>query len=258
MAMDRLLDLTGKTAIVLGAVGNLGQQIAGALYEHGANVAVNYYHNEEDKAAALLNRLDAGGERSLAAFCDVGQETSVKAFVDQVGEAFQRVDILVNLVHNPEFVPKNVADMEWSDWNNHLVAQKGHFLICKYVLPYMRAQQYGRIIYISGGLAVRHMGGSSAFAAVKSGLTAFSKTLAIEEGPNHITVNIVAPGKITSLDSDGAFSWSDKEAELLEKTPLRRFATQEDVANAVLYFASPIADAMTGQTLYVACGELMY
>lgn len=256
--MDRLLDLTGKTAIVLGAVGNLGTYIAQVLYAHGANIVANYYKNEEEKAAAFLKELDPGAERSLATFCDINDELSVKEFVDNAKEKFGTVDIMVNLVHNPEFVPKNVGEMDWKDWNSHLVAQKGHFLICKYVVPIMREQKYGRIIYISGGLAVRHMGGSSAFAAVKSGLTAFSKTLAIEEGVNNITVNIVAPGKITSLDTDGAFSWSDKEKEILEKTPLRRFATQEDVANAVLYFASPIADAMTGQTLYVACGELMF
>lgn len=256
--MDQLLDLTGRTAIVMGAVGNLGQQIARVLYKHGANIVASYYKGEKEKAEAFLAELDPQGNRGRIAFCDISEEDSVKAFVDNAKAEFKTVDIMVNLVHNPEFVPKNVADQEWSEWTNHLVAQKGHFLICKYVLPLMRAQQYGRIIYISGGLAVRHMGGSAPFAAVKSGLTAFSKTLAIEEGPNNITVNIVAPGKITSLDSDGAFSWSDKEAELLEKTPLRRFATQEDVANAVLYFAAPISAAMTGQTLYVACGELMY
>ncbi len=255
--MDNLLDLHGRTAIVMGAVGNLGTYIAQTLFDHGANIVFNYYKNEEEKAAALIAQLDPGGEKCLARFCDINDEESVKDFVAAAVEKFGTVDIMVNLVHNPEFTPKFVAETEWADWRNHLIAQKGHFLICKYVLPVMRAQKYGRIIYISGGLAVRHMGGSAAFASVKSGLTAFSKTMAIEEGPNNITVNIVAPGKITSLATDGAFSWSDKEAELLERTPLRRFATQQDVANAVLYFASPIADAMTGQTLYVACGEIM-
>lgn len=255
--MEKLLDLTNRTAIVLGGVGNLGTYIAKVLYEHGANIVINYYVNEEGKAADLLAELDPDGKRSMALFCDINDEDSVRAFVEETAKKFGTVDIMVNLVHNPEFVPKHVGETDWSDWRQHLIAQKGHYLICKHVLPYMRKQQYGRIIYISGGLAVRHMGGSAAFAAVKSGLTAFSKTMAIEEGPNNITVNIVAPGKITSLSTDGAFSWSDKEAELLEKTPLRRFASQEDVANTVLYFAAPISAAMTGQTLYVACGEIM-
>ena len=255
--MDELLNLKGKTAIVLGAVGNLGTYIAKKLFLHGANIIFNYYKNEETKAAELAAAIDSTGSRVLGQFCDINDEGSVKEFVDKALEKFGSVDIMVNLVHNPDFTPTNVAEMEWKDWNNHLVAQKGHFLICKYVVPIMREQKFGRIIYISGGLAVRHMGGSAAFAAVKSGLTAFSKTLAIEEGPNNITVNVVAPGKVTSLHSDGAFSWSDMEADLLEKTPLRRFATQDDVANTVLYFASPIASSMTGQTLYVTCGEIM-
>lgn len=254
---ERLLDLSGKVALVLGAVGNLGTSITQSLMDHGASVAINYYKGEQEKADRLLERLDPGKSRMLSLFCDVNEEESVRDFMQAVKDRFGRVDILVNLVHNPEFVPKKVTDMDWADWRNHLIAQKGHFLLCKYAVPIMREHLYGRIIYISGGLAVRHMGGSAAFAAVKSGLTAFSKTLAIEEGPNNITVNIVAPGKITSLETDGEFSWNDKEQELLERTPLRRFATQEDVADAVLYFASPLADAMTGQTLYVACGEIM-
>ena len=255
--MDELLNLQGRCAIVLGAVGNLGASIAKTLHAHGANIVFNYYKNEEEKAAALSAALDPSGERVLSGFCDITDEDSVEALVRAAEEHFGRIDIMVNLVHNPEFTPKNVADMEWKDWNQHLIAQKGHFLICKHVLPIMRRQHFGRIIYISGGLAVRHMGGSSAFAAVKSGMHGFCKTLAIEEGPNNITVNIVAPGKITSLNTDGAFSWNDKEAELLQKTPLRRFATQQDVADTVLYFAAPIANSMTGQTLYVACGEIM-
>lgn len=255
--MDELLNLRGKTAIVLGAVGNLGTYIAKKLFLYGANIVFNYYKNEETKAAELAAVLDSTGRGALGQFCDINDEGSVKEFVDKALGQFGSIDIMVNLVHNPDFIPTNVAEMEWNDWSDHLIAQKGHFLICKYVVPIMREQKFGRIIYISGGLAVRHIGGSAAFAAVKSGLTAFSKTLAIEEGPNNITVNVVAPGKITSLNSTGAFSWSDIETDLLEKTPLRRFATQDDVANTVLYFASPISSSMTGQTLYVTCGEIM-
>ena len=251
------LDLSGRTALVFGGVGNLGVRIASKLREHDANVAISYYNGEENKAASYVKELDSDGEKAFTAFCDISDESSVEGFVRSSKDRFRTIDIVVNLIHEPAFTPTEVVDMVWDDWKSDLIAQKGHFLICKQVLPIMREQKFGRIIYISAGLAVRHMGGSAAFACVKSGLSTFSKTLAIEEGRNNITVNIVAPGRITTLDTDGSFSWDEAEKELLKRTPLGRFATQDDVANAVLYFASPLADAMTGQTLYVACGEIM-
>lgn len=256
--MKNLLDLSGRSAVIFGGTGNLGSFITKKLYENGAKVAVSYYFDREAEIAQKqLAALDPTGENVFAGYADIADRDSVEAFVADVCRKFSTIDIMVNTVHNPAFTPKDVYDMEWSDWKTDLDAQKGHFNACKSVLPAMREQQYGRIIYISGGLAVRHMASSAAFACVKGGMTAFNRTLAIEEGRNNITVNIVAPGKITSLDTDGAFAWDDAEAELLKQTPLGRFATQEEVANTVLYFASPLADAMTGQILYVACGELM-
>jgi len=256
--MTDLLDLSGRTALIFGGTGNLGSFIAKKLYENGAKTAVSYYFDhEEDLAKKQLTALDPAGEKTLSSYVDLADQASVTGFVKKARDTFVTVDIVVNTVHNPAFTPKDVYDMEWSDWKTDLTAQKGHFNVCKSVLPAMREQRFGRIIYISGGLAVRHMASSSAFACVKSGMHAFNRTLAIEEGRNNITVNIVAPGKITSLDTDGAFAWDEAEAELLRRTPLGRFATQEDVANTVLYFASPLANAMTGQILYVACGELM-
>lgn len=253
-----LLDISGRTAVVFGGTGNLGTFITRRLYEYGANVAVSYFFDHEAEIAEeQLKALDPDGNQTMSGQVDIADARSVTRFYRRVSDKFKTIDIMVNTVHNPAFTPRDVYDMEWKDWENDLAAQKGHFNACKYILPYMRSQQYGRIIYISGGLAVRYMASASAFSTVKSGLSAFSRTLAIEEGKNNITVNIVAPGKITSLDTDGAFSWDDAEKEILKQTPLGRFATQEDVANAVLYFASPLADAMTGQIQYVACGELM-
>lgn len=255
--MEKLLDLNGRTAIVFGGLGNLGTYITQKFYDYGANVVISYYKNEEEKARKRVDELDSTRERVLALFCDVADEKSVETLIQKTEEKFETIDIVVNLIHNPEFVPKNVADMDWSDWQNHLIAQKGQFLICKHVLPSMRKNKYGRIVFISGGLAVRYMNGCSAFSTIKSGLHAFCKTLAKEEGKNNITVNIVAPGRITALDTDGEVSWDEVSEEILKNTPLNHFATPEDVANTVLYFSSPIADSMTGQTLYVACGELM-
>jgi 3-oxoacyl-[acyl-carrier protein] reductase len=101
--------------------------------------------------------------------------------------------------------------------------------------------------------------GFSAYSAVKAGLNAFSKTLALEEGASGITVNIVAPGKVASAtdQSPASAAWAEAEAHQLAASPLGRHATAEDVADAVLFFASAAAVGLTGQTLFVAGGEIM-
>lgn len=125
----------------------------------------------------------------------------------------------------------------------------------------MRRQQYGRIVYVSAGLSKRLFAGCSAYSTIKAGLNAFSKTLAVEEGKHGITVNIVAPGKVVPLDgraaTDNPEDWEDMNRQCLDNSPLGCPATSADVAQAVLFFASPQASGITGQTLFVAGGEIM-
>ena len=144
--------------------------------------------------------------------------------------------------------------MEWEDWQCHLEAMKVHFNICKALCPVMKRQQYGRIIYISGGLAYRFYKGCAAYSAAKAGLNAFSKTLAAEVGKDHITVNIVAPGKVVQTDTAGTDRFQEDQ---VSKCPLGRFTTPADIAGAIEYFASPAAENVTGQTIYVSGGEIM-
>jgi 3-oxoacyl-[acyl-carrier protein] reductase len=168
--------------------------------------------------------------------------------------------VLVNTVHG-QFTPKPIAEMSWTDWSVHLDALKAQFLVCQAVLPSMREQRYGRIIYISAGLSKRLFRGCSAYSTVKAGLNAFCKTLAIEEGRYGITVNIVAPGKVVPDDgrepTDNPEDWEALNRQSMSKAPLGREATANDVADAVVYFASRQAGGITGQTLFVAGGEIM-
>jgi 3-oxoacyl-[acyl-carrier protein] reductase len=167
---------------------------------------------------------------------------------------------MVNTVHG-QFEPKGVAEMTWSDWKPHLLGLKAHFLLCKAVLPSMHSHHYGRIVYVSAGLSRRLFAGCSGYSTVKAGLNVFCKTLAIEEGKHGITVNIVAPGKVVPLDgreaTDNPDDWEEMNRQCLDSSPLGCPATSADVAQAVLFFASPQASGITGQTLFVAGGEIM-
>lgn len=247
--------LKGRTAVVFGGSGKLGGYISSALYEQGANVAVHYFNNSK-KANELVEKTDITGECMMTVPGNITEESSLKALVDKVKHRFGSLDIAVNTVHAP-FDPKYVRDMKENDWKLHLDAMMGHFNICKSVLPVMRKQNYGRIIFVSAALAVRYAGGCSAYTTVKRGLNGFCRTLALEEGKNNIMVNIVAPGGIMDSVSEEGQEWDEMTDRLLANCALGRFATSKEVANTVVYFSSPLADGITGQTIYVSGGEIM-
>jgi 3-oxoacyl-[acyl-carrier protein] reductase len=250
--------LRDKTAVVFGASAYVGAGIAAALGRAGANVVVHYRGNQA-AAVAVVEDIERSGARAVPLRADMTEEDSIRELYAAAVDRFGSVDCMVNSAHGP-FEPQFVADQSWdTDWRVHLDALKGHVLACKAVLPIMRGQGSGRIVFISGGLSHRLFEGFSAFSTVKAGLNAFSRTLAIEEGRHGITVNIVAPGKVaaevpTAINSE---AWDDIERRQRVAAPLGRYASVEDVADAVLYFLSPGAAGITGQTLYVAAGEVM-
>jgi 3-oxoacyl-[acyl-carrier protein] reductase len=251
--------LQNQVAVVCGASGRVGSTIARRLAASGAAVAIQYRSHAE-KADRLAQEIIQAGGKAHTFQADVTDEASVVNLFQQVTRWLGGVHILVNAVHG-QFDPKNVAEMSWEDWAVHLDALKGHFLLCKAVLPYLREKHYGRIVFISGGLSRRYFKGCSAYTTVKAGLNGFCKTLALEEGTNGITVNIVAPGKVVlggnEPSTDHPEAWENLNRQSMSNAPLGRDATAEDVASAVLYFVSPQAVCITGQTLFVTGGEIM-
>lgn len=243
----------GQVTIIFGATGSVGAGVCRALARAGHTVVVHYFHNQA-KAERLVAELLAENAQAMAARADVRDLEQAKALVERVYAAYGAVHGAVNFIHRDDYQPREVAEMEWSDWDCHLEAMQAHFNICKAVLPVMRRQRYGRIVYISGGLAYRFYKGCAAYSAAKAGLNAFSKTLAAEVGKDHITVNIVAPGKV--VEADGADTNCFQE-DSVRKCPLGRFTTPADIAGAVAFFTSPAAEQITGQTIYVSGGEIM-
>lgn len=249
--------LVGSTTIVYGASAYVGSGIALALSREGANVVVHYRRNSS-AAEALVAQIEQSGGKAVALGADVVDEGEVGELLSRTIDHFGSVDCVVNSAHGP-FEPSLVVDQTWEDWRVHLDALKGHIVICKTAVPIMRRQGGGRIVFISGGLASRLFEGFSAFSTVKAGLNAFSKTLALEEGKHQITVNIVAPGKVGAEvpAAVNSAAWDEIEGRQRTAAPLGRYATVEDVSEAVVYFLSPGASGITGQTLFVASGEVM-
>ena len=242
-----------QITIVFGATGNVGAGVCRELAKAGHTVIVHYFHNQA-KAQRLVEEIEALGGTARAIQADVREEEQVQALVEQVADEYGAVHTAVNFIHRDDYQPKEVADMEWEDWQCHLEAMRVHFNVCKALLPVMKRQQYGRIVYISGGLAYRFFKGCAAYSAAKAGMNAFSKTLASEVGKDHITVNIVAPGKVVCGEERGEARFQEDH---VSNCPLGRFTSPSDIAGAILFFASPAAENVTGQTIYVSGGEIM-
>jgi len=248
-----------RVALICGGSGRIGAYTARVLAGEGYFALVHYQKSKE-KAERIVEEIRSTGGLARAVQADLSDEKDVARLIEEIKRQDGRLDVLVNAVH-AQFTPVPVAEMSWEDWTEHLNALKSHFLVCRMCLSLMRAQHYGRIIYISGGLARRFFAGCSAYSTIKAGLNAFSKTLAVEEGKNGITVNIVAPGKVDMDDdrpsTDNPQDWELANRASMANSPLGRHANLADVAAAVVYFASEVAGGVTGQTIYTAGGEIM-
>ena len=247
--------LEGKNAVIFGGSGKLGMAIAQEYARQGANVAVHYFSNGR-KADALAEDIRARGQKAIAFGADTTDADDLAAGMQKAAEALGGVDIMVNAVHGP-FEPSGVYDSQPEEWQVHLTGLQSHYLTVKAVLPFMRRQGFGRIIYISAALAVRYEEGCSMYTAVKSGLNGFCRTLAKEEGKHNILVNIICPGGIRDAETQSGGDWDEFSRKFLERCALGRFATTQEVANTAVYFASPLAEGITGQTIYVSGGEIM-
>lgn len=252
---ERMRLLAGRSAIIYGGSGMLGGKIARELYNEGANVAIHYFTNDS-KAKSLAKSLDPTGKHAISIQADCKDYHSLVLAVNRTKETFGSVDIIINAVHSP-FDAANISEADENDWTVHLDALSSAFNIFKSALPVMQEQQFGRIIYISAALAVRYAKGCSMYTTVKKGLIGFCQTLAKEEGKNNILVNVVAPGAISDAMTESGEEWDKIKEELIARCALGRFASSQEVANAVIYFASPLGNGITGQILYISGGEIM-
>lgn len=251
---------SGKVVLVTGAGRGIGRAIADAHADAGASVA--YLDHDEALAQATAEAARGRGVRALAVAADVSDEEAVAAAVRRVSEALGPVGVLVN---NAGISPKTGADgrravlgeMTPGEWRRVLdVNLTGAFLCASAVVPAMRAAGGGAIVNISSvtGRTYCDIVGVH-YAATKAALIGLTKHLAGELGPDGITVNAVAPGRIDTPLMRGTAPEVNEAARLA--TPLRRLGTPEDVARTCLFLTSDAASFVTGQVCDVAGGWLM-
>ncbi len=247
--MDKL---KGRKALVTGGARGIGRAIVRALAAEGADVAINFQSSGVE-AEALAQELAAGGRQTLLFKGDVAQRSVWTEMVDKIKQTWGRLDILVNNAGITR--DKTLRKMTDEDWlcvlNTNLNAC---YMGVTAAMPMMVEQKYGRIINISSFVGQAGNFGQANYAASKGGIIAFTKTAAMELAKYNVTCNSLAPG----FTETGMLAKVPEQvqAQILARIPMGRFATPEEIAQAVLFLAAN-GDYVTGQQINVNGGVYM-
>ncbi|WP_045520928.1 SDR family NAD(P)-dependent oxidoreductase [Neobacillus niacini] len=241
----------GKVAIVTGSGKGIGKSIVKKLSQEGALVTVTDMNKEtcEETAKEVIQ----GGGKAIAIVGDISKAEDARSIVEKTIESYGRIDILVN---NAGIIKDSrITEMEEDDWDKVVdVCLKGAFLCSKYTAPYMIEQNYGKIVNIASRSYLGNPGQAN-YSSAKAGIVGLTRSLSKELGKNYINVNAVAPG-LTETDAIRNHPKYEKIKEIQKKdTPIPRIGLPEDVANAVLFFASDDSSYISGDILHVTGGR---
>lgn len=242
--------LKDKVALVTGASRGIGKAIALGLAENGAAVAVNY-SSSEASALEVAELIQKNGGKAEIFKARVNVEAEVEKMYSDIEKSLGPVNILVN---NAGITKDNLLmRMKTEEWDSVIdVNLKGVFLCTRRAVKSMMKNRYGKIINISSVVGFSGNAGQFNYSAAKAGIIGMTKSAALEFASRGIRVNAVAPGFI---ETDMTASLPDDvKAAYMEKIPLKSLGRPEDIANAVVYLASPLSDYMTGQTLHLNGG----
>ena len=257
--------LGGQTALLTGASKGVGPAIARKLAAEGADLAL--LGRDDSALAALAAEIERLGRRCSSQPADITSTADVEgAVAAAVAGSAGRVDILVNIAGVRGPIDKHLWELSPAEYDEVMdVNLKGVFLVTRAELPHMIARRQGRIINVGGTHGHRGRALRAAYSASKWGLRGLTRSVALEAGPHNITVNSISPGPImgerfarTVAESSAARGIAPDAvvAERTAETALRRLVEPEDVAEAVLFFASDAARNITGQDLAVDAGAL--
>ncbi len=244
------VDLSGKTAIVTGGGSGIGKAIAQELARTGANVTI--CGRRRDPLEKTLEEIKKMGSNGLVIQGDVAKKPEVETLVNQTVEVFGGLEILVN--NAGVIVRAPAEELLEEDWDYHFAINlKGAFICSQAAFPYL-AEKGGKIINIASVQGIIPIPGRAAYIASKAGLIGLTKDLAGEWAKYKINVNAIAPGwHITEMTSN-FLAQKEVQDMLMERIPLKRFGTTQEVAYVAVFLASNYANYITGQTICVDAG----
>ena len=248
-----LLDLTGKTAVVIGGTSGIGLALSRGLAQAGANVVPTGRRAEQVRTAAA--EVVALGRRSLAQTCDVTDNASIEQLLQSVCGEFGSVQILVNCAGRTKRTP--TLDVPESEWNAILETNlNGTLRACRVFGRHMIERRYGRIINIGSLSSFVALYEVAAYAASKAAVASLTKSLAIEWATSGVCVNALIPGVLRTDLNAALLDGTERGREFLMRTPMKRFGKLEELAGAAVFLASDAASFVTGHLLVVDGGIL--
>jgi glucose 1-dehydrogenase len=253
-----------QTILVTGASSGIGQGIAIAFGQRGANVVVNY-NSDEEGASHTLKMIREGGGTGYIHKADVSIEEEVNGMFTKAIAEFSTIDVLVNNAGIQKDSP--FADMSLSEWNKVISTNMtGHFLCAREAIRHFQNKStvgpeekaIGNIIFISSVHDIIPWAGHVNYASSKGGILMLLKSLALEVAPKKIRVNGISPGAIATDINEDVWKDEEKKKELIKLIPYKRIGKPEDIANVAVWLASHESDYITGTTIYVDGGMTLY
>jgi NAD(P)-dependent dehydrogenase (short-subunit alcohol dehydrogenase family) len=247
------LDLSGRTAVVVGGTTGIGRALTLGLAQAGADVVPTSRRKDVvDEAAALV---EAAGRRTLRVTTDVADEASITHLLAAAIEAFGKVDILVNCAGRTKRTP--TLDLSDEEWNGILETNlTGTLRTCRVFGRHMIERRYGRIVNIASLTSFVSMMEVAAYSASKAAVASLTKSLAVEWSRHGVMVNAIAPGVFRTALNQNLLDTTPRGQELLMRTPMGRFGKVEELAGAAVFLASDAASFVTGHMLVVDGGFL--
>jgi NAD(P)-dependent dehydrogenase (short-subunit alcohol dehydrogenase family) len=260
------MKLDNQVAIILGGARGIGEAIAHTFAQEGASLVLVDLEKMKPQLDGVTQAIEREGGKAFSFIADCTDGRQVNALVDETMKRLGKIDILINSIgfRGPLVAVQEISEQEWDDVVR--VNLKSAFLCFKAVLKVMIKQKSGSIVSISGTAGKEGMALRGSLCAAKWGLLGLTQTIAKEAGPYGVRANVICPGGMDEADLREMYAerakglgmeFSQLEKQVLELTPLRKYAKHDEVAKAALFLASSDSSHTTGESLNVSGGRLM-
>jgi glucose 1-dehydrogenase len=255
---------TNQTVLVTGASSGIGQGIAIAFGERGANVIVNY-HSDQEGAEVTVKTITQRGGKGFTHQADVGKEDDVIAMFQKAADEYGAIDVLINNAGIQK--DSSFCTMTLEQWNKVINTNlTGQFLCAREAIKHFETKPQstpegmaiGNIIFISSVHDIIPWAGHVNYASSKGGILMLMKSLALEVAPKKIRINGISPGAIATDINDEVWKNEEKKKELMKLIPYKRIGQPEDIGKVAVWLASHESDYITGTTIYVDGGMTLY